>query len=265
MGKVIDLFSGQEIKPKESISSNNIVDAHMLNVPTQNKEVVNNLLSSCDQDEQNLFIKYNTQTQCDPYPLNLISPGKYFVNTHPQPNGKLSLMPSYNVRLPNNVLGSSLYTTGNDPFNWLDHKYQATKKVLRDYDREFLIIHTASDLISNDDYMQLINKQKHHVVFHVLTANDRFNRHVEPSGASLKRRLKAIAKLLANDISVSISHNMFSFLSSDFQDISEALKEYGLDHLNIIDNFIRVTKSRQEYVELTAKHLGTQHDQNEMF
>lgn len=104
-------------------------------------------------------------------------------------------MPRY-VEDLKGTLGKDVPTGGADPFAWLDAKYKVTRNLLeRNYNKP-LTIQTRSDLIAHDDYMEVINPNKHKIMLHVLGTSDRaLARTLEPGAPSTDRRLKAAEKL----------------------------------------------------------------------
>jgi len=84
-----------------------------------------------------------------------------------------------------------------DPFMWLDQKYRFTWNALKYANemRTVFEIHTSSDLIAQEDYIQLIADGGHSVVFNVgdgIEINERIN---SPGRPSIGRMLKAAERL----------------------------------------------------------------------
>lgn len=84
-----------------------------------------------------------------------------------------------------------------DPFMWMDRKFKITKEVLRllDHYNVKYIIHTRSDLIGHDEYIQELNPDLCEINIIISSLNDAYNRLMEPGAPSAKRRLKAYQKL----------------------------------------------------------------------
>lgn len=95
------------------------------------------------------------------------------------------------------VLGREVPQGGSDPFQWIDTKYQVTKKLLEKNIDKPLVINTRSDLIAHDDYMNLLNPSKHKINIHLLGDGDvdGLARVMEPGAPSIRRRLSAAQKL----------------------------------------------------------------------
>jgi hypothetical protein len=103
------------------------------------------------------------------------------------------------------ILGKGVpQATGADPFMWMDSKYGATKAALKSHHDKPLEIHTRSDLVSHDDYVALLNPNKHKVFIHLFTESPEISRALEPGIPSPLRRLKAAERLKENNIPVTI-------------------------------------------------------------
>lgn len=101
----------------------------------------------------------------------------------------------------NIVLGSK-----SDPFMWMDSKYgitKATLEILQQYlfKLQSIEIHTRSDLISRDDYLDLLQALDYRlgrfvtICIHVPKGTDSVVRMIEPGAPSRKRRFQAARKL----------------------------------------------------------------------
>lgn len=90
-----------------------------------------------------------------------------------------------------------------DPMGWHDLKHGATKKLIGEHTKRGmpLNIHTSSDLIGHDDY---INEMPHDttVHMHMLPQNDALNRLMFPGNPSRKRQQAAVDKLKEAGIKV---------------------------------------------------------------
>lgn len=113
--------------------------------------------------------------------------------------------PEYFDKIGNHV-GKNIMSGGNDPFQWLDSKYGASKAWLEKTTGQPRTIETQSDLIAHDDYMDKLTP-KDKVVFHIYTDNGRLNRMIAPGAPSSDRVLKAAQKLAAAGIDVKIVKN----------------------------------------------------------
>ena len=84
-----------------------------------------------------------------------------------------------------------------DSFMFMDKKYGVTKELLRilNYYKYPYVIFTRSDLISHDDYLELIDKNLAAIQFSISSTNDKLNKSIEPGAPSAQRRLKALEKI----------------------------------------------------------------------
>ena len=84
-----------------------------------------------------------------------------------------------------------------DSFMFMDKKYEVTKellKILKHYEYPY-VISTRSDLVSHNDYLELIDKNLATIQFSLSSTNDELNRLIEPGTPSAQRRLKALEKI----------------------------------------------------------------------
>jgi DNA repair photolyase len=84
-----------------------------------------------------------------------------------------------------------------DSFMWLDKKYRVTYellKLLKFYDYPYLIF-TRSDLVADDEYMSVLDKDLASIQMSVSSINEEMTRVIEPGAPSPMRRLKALSKL----------------------------------------------------------------------
>ena len=87
-----------------------------------------------------------------------------------------------------------------DSFMFIDKKYQVTQellKILNYYDYPYIIF-TRSDLISHDEYMELLRPDLCSIQMSIASIDDAMNRLIEPGAPSAKRRLLALQKLVRN-------------------------------------------------------------------
>ena len=84
-----------------------------------------------------------------------------------------------------------------DSFMFMDKKYGVTKELLRilNHYKYPYVIFTRSDLISHDDYLELIDKNLAAIQFSISSTNDELNKLIEPGAPSAQRRLKALEKI----------------------------------------------------------------------
>ena len=87
-----------------------------------------------------------------------------------------------------------------DSFMFMDKKYKVTQELLKilDYYNYPYIIFTRSDLVADDEYLELLRPDLCSVQMSIASTNDEMNRMIEPGTPSSKRRLKALQKLSRN-------------------------------------------------------------------
>lgn len=98
-----------------------------------------------------------------------------------------------------------------DSFMFMDKKYGVTKeflKILDFYDYPYIIF-TRSDLVSHDDYLDVLNPELCSVQMSIASTNDVMNKLIEPGTPSAKRRLKALEKLVKNGFWTTVRLNPF--------------------------------------------------------
>jgi len=115
--------------------------------------------------------------------------------------------PEYLDKVGNHV-GKNIMYGGNDPFQWLDTKYGASKAWLEKTTGQPRIIETQSDLIAHADYMDKLTDQDK-VIFHILGDDNRISRVLMPGVPSQARVIQAAKKLADKGINVTIKrHNI---------------------------------------------------------
>jgi DNA repair photolyase len=84
-----------------------------------------------------------------------------------------------------------------DSFMWVDDKLKVTKEFLKilNYYQYPYVIFTRSDLIAQDDYLKLVDKNLAAIQFSISSVNDKMNKIIEPGAPSAKRRLDALKKI----------------------------------------------------------------------
>lgn len=104
-----------------------------------------------------------------------------------------------------------------DSFMFMDKKYKVTQEFLRilDYYNYPYIIFTRSDLISHDDYLNLLNPDLCSVQMSIASTDDKLNKIIEPGTPSAKRRLKALQKLTRNGFWTTVRMNPFFPMYAD--------------------------------------------------
>lgn len=84
-----------------------------------------------------------------------------------------------------------------DSFMFMDKKYKVTQellKILNFYDYPYIVF-TRSDLIADDTYLGLLNKDLASIQFSISGNNDYLTKRLEPGAPSVERRLKALKKI----------------------------------------------------------------------
>lgn len=84
-----------------------------------------------------------------------------------------------------------------DSFMWTDQKYKVTQELLRllkFYNYPYVVF-TRSDLIAEDQYLNLLDPKLGAIQFSMSSTNDQLTRKIEPGAPSVKRRLQALKKL----------------------------------------------------------------------
>jgi hypothetical protein len=119
----------------------------------------------------------------------------------------IPIPPEYLDKVGNHV-GKNIMYGGNDPFQWLDNKYGASKAWLEKTTGQPRTIETQSDLIAHDDYMDKLTSADK-VVFHILGDDNRISRALMPGAPSQDRVMAAAKKLADQGINVTIKrHNI---------------------------------------------------------
>ena len=87
-----------------------------------------------------------------------------------------------------------------DSFMHMDKKYKVTQELLKilKFYRYPYIIFTRSDLVADDTYMSLLDKDLCSVQFSISGDNEKLFKAIEPGAPSVERRLKALKKLNEN-------------------------------------------------------------------
>lgn len=98
-----------------------------------------------------------------------------------------------------------------DSFMWSDKKYGVTKELLRilKFYKYPYIVFTRSDLVAEDEYVKLLDKNIAAIQFSLSSTNELMSRQIEPGAPSPSRRLKALKKLVDAGIWTTIRLNPF--------------------------------------------------------
>ena len=84
-----------------------------------------------------------------------------------------------------------------DSFMMMDKKFGVTKELLRilEHYKYPYVIFTRSDLIAQDEYLKIIDKDLASIQFSISSVNDKLNKIIEPGVPSADRRFKALKKI----------------------------------------------------------------------
>ncbi len=98
-----------------------------------------------------------------------------------------------------------------DSFMWMDRKYKITQellKILNYYDYPHIIF-TRSDLVAEDEYLNILRKDLVSVQFSMSGGNEELTHKIEPGAPSIERRLTALKKLADNGYWTTVRLNPF--------------------------------------------------------
>ncbi len=90
--------------------------------------------------------------------------------------------------------------TMSDSFMWIDKKYRVTLellKILRFYHYTYIIF-TRSDLVADDEYMQVMEPELASIQMSISSINESLTRKIEPGALTPEKRLGALEKLAAH-------------------------------------------------------------------
>jgi hypothetical protein len=124
-----------------------------------------------------------------------------------------------------------------DPFMWMDRRYSVTREILNQiletsnvmthlHGRKTVVINTRSDLVAQDEYLDLLLKLNDSVNLAVfmhmpskdgVVLEDEISRLIERGAPSIKRRMMAIDKLKASGITVHIAKDEVDFSSKQIK------------------------------------------------
>lgn len=104
-----------------------------------------------------------------------------------------------------------------DSFMHMDRKYKVTQellKILNFYEYPYVIF-TRSDLVADDDYIELLNPKLCSIQMSIASIDDELNKQIEPGTPSAKRRLKALEKLVQAGFWTTVRINPFIPMYAD--------------------------------------------------
>lgn len=146
-----------------------------------------------------------------------------------------------------------------DCFQPLEKTYRATYrtiKILNKYQREYLIV-TKSALVADDEYIELMDKERAHIQITVTTTDDALAKTYEKASRP-SDRIKAIKKLQEAGFDVALRLSPFIPQYIDFDILN------NLDINKIVIEFLRVNSWIEkwfdiDYSEYTVKENGYKH------
>lgn len=146
-----------------------------------------------------------------------------------------------------------------DCFQPIEKTYRATYrtiKVLNKYKREYLIV-TKSALVADDEYIELMDKERAHIQVTVTTTDDKLAKTYEKASLP-SERIKAIKKLQDAGFDVALRLSPFIPQFIDFN----ILNNLGID--KIVIEFLRANSWIErwfniDYSEYTVKENGYRH------
>jgi DNA repair photolyase len=125
-----------------------------------------------------------------PFPIDIVEIRKVFYTVF-ETNKRSKYREILEKRIPLR-LGSM-----SDSFMWLDKQFRVTHelmKILSFYNYPSLIF-TRSDLVAEDEYLEVMNPKLTQVQFSLSSINESLTRQIEPGAPSPARRLAALQKL----------------------------------------------------------------------
>lgn len=125
-----------------------------------------------------------------PFPTDIVAIRKVFATVFESDKGH-KLRHVLEKRVPLRIGSMS------DSFMWIDKKYGVTKellKILKFYEYPYIIF-TRSDLVAEDEYMQLLDKKLASVQMSISSLNSELTRQIEPGAPAPRKRLAALQTL----------------------------------------------------------------------
>lgn len=210
-GDVINMFSGKKIN-----NSKQLQESPKQSGPSWKDKLYARFATHGDSRTVDRMLKLHSKKHPEPYAdgdTHGISWGPAMTEGTKQGkmwNRPIPIPVDVDPKLSQGVLGRDVPLGGTDPFSWLDQKYQTGKTALKDHKGLPLQIHTRSDLISHDAYIEHLDPEHHTVNMHVFGDNDAVGKKLEIGAPSFKRRMKAVKKLQAQGIKVNIVHDQMT-------------------------------------------------------
>lgn len=202
------------------------------------------------QKHADAFKKYNERGHGEPYAGPSIQ-SEYW-GDHPSDRELHIQAPVYKIN-PEELqghLGKHVAKGGADPFAWMDIKYKSTQKALREHGDKIHTISTRSDLISHDDYMNLLDPKKHRINMHISGHIPRLTRGVEGGSPSNSRRLSAAQKLKNAGFDVTLIHdNVNGIPLEPMKDLAEDNPDVNLNSFKHESNHINPNEGKKKALE----------------
>lgn len=137
-----------------------------------------------------------------PFPVNLAEIRKIFYTVF-ETNRPSKWREIMEKRIPIR-LGSM-----SDSFQWMDRKYKITQellKILKFYNYPYVVF-TRSDLIAEDEYLNLLDPKLSAVQFSISGGNEKLTKAIEPGAPTVERRLQALSTLSKEKIWTTVRIN----------------------------------------------------------
>ncbi len=145
--------------------------------------------------------KPQSQPYCDGDPHAVKYGKRNSTFNHPYPVPCLVTRESCNQFEGTYLLGENCAQGTDEPFAWMEMKYQCTKEFLRSLpDGARVDIQTRSDLVGHDDYIAEFERLNVNIRILYLTADESLLRFLEPGAPSYKRRKTALDRLRQHGI-----------------------------------------------------------------
>ena len=97
-----------------------------------------------------------------------------------------------------------------------------TIKLLNEKRIHYLIVTKNGDLISNDEYIKVMDKELAHIQVSITNTDEKLGKKIEPGAPSYIERIKGVEKLQENgfDVSVRLSPYIPEFVNIDEKSLS---------------------------------------------
>ena len=121
-----------------------------------------------------------------------------------------------------------------DSFMWIDKKYKITKEFLKilTYYRYPSVIFTRSDLVADEEYMDVMDPKITSVQFSISGINERLNKLIEPGAPLAMKRLKALKTLSERGFLTAVRINPLFPMYPDGYFSDPEFKKEGAPHLD---------------------------------